>query len=174
MFFNAQYGMNAVFLLLISALVLVTGLYFEAYFTFFRTFGGLLLFSTVPTLILQNKKYKRDMKLKLINIEEEIKKFEEELEKDKKVLIDLKNNKNKNNIEKISKKNIIIDNTKNDRLINIEKQKHLYETYREWCDKILKKRNLTFLIDSETNNEDLQSIKEMSDRAVKILSKKKN
>lgn len=173
MLLGENYGVNAILLVLIASAVMGLGFCFEAQFHIFRALTGILLFSSIPTLIVERKRYKRDMDLKSINIDEEIKNIQERLDKEKKVLIDLKKDKHVSNIDKQTEKTTI-DNNKNSKIIEIQKQKHLYEVYREWCKKIQKKKNLDFLLDSETNNDDLENIREMSDRASKVLSKKYN
>lgn len=171
MLLGENYGVNAILLVLIASAVMGLGFCFEAHFHIFRALTGILLFSSIPTLIVERKRYKRDMDLKSINIDEEIKKVQERLDKEKNILLTVKKDKNISNIDRLSKK-MIIDNNKNQKIIEIQKQKHLYEVYREWCKKIQKRKNLDFLLDSETDNEDLDNIKEMSNRASKVLSKK--
>lgn len=174
MIFDENYGIKGIALIFLAFIIVLFAymLGVGVWGNFFRIVSIPVLLSAFPTIIFQYKKYKNDMELNLINVDEQIKEFEETLEKEKELLVTLKNNNSKNNKD-ISNTKHIIDNTKNNKLINIQKQKHLYETYRKWCSKIQEKKDLNFLIDSYINSEDLEIIKEMSDRTIDIISKKK-
>lgn len=173
MLFMEEYGMKAWAFYFCSVLIIflasVISLGFIGNVIRLIALTGML--TTFPAIVYQYKKYKNDMELNLINIDEQIKEFEKKLEKEIDLLKTLMNNKTNNKEIDTSKK--VIDNAKNDKLLNIEKEKLLYETYRKWCYVFQKNKEYKLLKNGKVNNEDLIIMKEMSNRAVKALVKEK-
>jgi len=175
MLFHKDYGEKGLVFIFIAVIIAFIGylLGLGWWGKFIRLVSIPVMLTAFPTIAFQYKKFKNDMELSLININEQIKEFTEKLAKEKDLLISLKNDMKANNNDIKCEKNVI-DNTKNNRLINIQKEKFLYETYRKWCYKFQKNKESKLLEDSEISNDDLKIMKEMSDRAVKVLSKKKD
>lgn len=172
MLFMENYGLKALAFFFCSCLLIPLALVVSlGWLEFFlRVIGLLLIITTLPSLVYQYKKYKNDMKLNLFNIDEEIKKFEKKLKNEVSLLKTLTNNKTNN--KKTDSMKHIIDNSKNNNLLEIQKEKYLYETYRKWCYKFSKNKEDKLLKNNEISAEDLKIMKEMSNRA-KVLSKKK-
>ena len=172
MLFTENYGLKALTFFFCSCLLIPLALVVNLGWLelSLRLIGLLSIITTFPALAYQYKKYKNDMELNLFNINEEIKKFEKRLENENSLLKTLTNNIT--NSKKTDNTKHIIDNSKNDKLLEIQKEKYLYDTYRKWCYEFSKNKEKKLLKNNEISAEDLKIMKEMSNRA-KVLIKKK-
>lgn len=136
------------------------------------------IFAMIPTTLFQFKKYKKANELRLINLDEQIKEFEEKLENEKQKLNELRENKRAENISKnTTNETLYIDNSKIENFSNIKNRKRLYEYYREYCFKIKRmseKRELNVMLEDEFTPEEISGLNEMSESANKVLTKRKN
>lgn len=136
------------------------------------------LLSIIPTMCVQYKCFKRDNNLKIINMNQQIREFEDLLCNEKQKLLQLRRDKSVKREIDIVESNMYIYNEEIDTLIALEERKKLYAFYRAYCGKIQKlnknnQLNNMFNNTSFTEN-DISSICEMSKDANKMLVKSKS
>ena len=126
------------------------------------------LVALIPTIIYQYKKFIKDNDIKLFSIDIQIQELERELQKEKKKLIELQEDKTKTDedIRGINSVNYI-DNDKNETINNVKRKNEFYEYYRDNCSNIRK-----MMKNSNSNNID-NSIYDSEKKSNKSLSRRK-
>lgn len=132
----------------------------------------------IPATLFQFKKHRKANELRLINLDAQIKEFEENLENEKQKLNELRENKKTKNIsENTTDVTLYIDNSKIETLLNTKNSKRLYEYYRENCLKIKRmseNKELNVKLEDEFTPDEISRLNEMSESTNIVLTKRKN
>lgn len=168
---NVIYGISIIAMLTLGSSVPVIG---ES--VIFKLAAIIYAFGVIPaTNVFQYKKYKKANKLRLINLNEQIREFENKCIKELEKLSELRETKKQEDLSKnISSETIYINNGKIESISNIKNRKKIYEYYRGYCLKIKKfiaQHKLVAELEDEFSDDEIRSLMEMSDSANKTLQK---
>lgn len=184
MFFSEKYGEKNWAFFLLAVVVTVMSFAYVAevgasplVFNILRSLSGISIFLLVPGLTHSYIKYKKDNEICLLNLEQQIREFEEKLKLEKEKLNKLKNDKITENYGKnITNAVVEINNKKIETISNITRRKQLYSFFREYLGNLKRYNNkeyLNHLYKNDFTDEDIEFVNEMNETN-KALSKKKS